>query len=493
MLDAIQFIMIYHINMKHLINSILTIAVLIIITSCSTFNILTHIPFSQSIERSFKWNDGPWLTMQGIPGTEITISWVTKEKTKTIISYGTNKQSLIEITSEDLETRLHHSIIKGLQPNQTYYYKIGLLSEEDSLFTFKTPPAENQQFKFCIIGDLQPKEEQTRTGGKIIAQAMQREDPNFVIQLGDVSSFGGSKKYWHYTLQNISIYAASVPFQSIVGNHDYYGDTGGNYRDVFPYNYPSEEGLYYSFDYQNAHFIMIDNFDDDGSVSETQKQWVEKDIKDAQSRDQKWIFLFFHHAAFTTGTSKQDWDLQKWLVPIADKYRVDGVFFGHDHHYEHWNYQYGNSGLLYSENDKPSNNPVNYWCTGGGGADLEISYGILSMENKVYTRNWFNSNTGEWEIHEYQKQPWNMSKYIDHTDNPEYGQLIDGKHYYHLPNEESYQSDNGLYGYRYGEETLHYMLVEINDDFCIISARYPNGDLIEGPGNKYPQEWEFHK
>ena len=115
------------------------------------------------------------------------------------------------------------------------------------------------------------------------------------------------------------------------------------------------------------------------------------------------------------------------------------------------------------------------------------------MDDKIYSRDWYNKNSGVWETIEYKNQAWNPSKYLDHTDNPEYGQLIDGKHYYHLPAEESYQSDNELYGYQYGEETLHYMIIEINENSCTISSHYPNGDLMTGPAGVLPQRWEFNK
>ncbi len=479
--------------MKYLNKIFFLVAVLFMLTGCGSFSILSRLPMGQSIDKSHKWDDGPWIILGRDPQTEIVVSWITEKKTATNIAYGTNPLNPENSYSEESMSRIHHATLTNLLPGTDYYYRIGPLHGNKDPFSFKTAGEPGSPYKICVLGDLQPKDRQTISTGGIMARAMLREQPDLVIQTGDVSSIGGNIKNWHYSLENISLYASSIPFQSAVGNHDYYLDNGRNYREVFPYDYPSDKGLYYSFDYHNSHFIMLDNFDAGGSVSEEQKEWAEKDIADARKRGMDWIFLVFHHTVFTTGTSGQDWELQSWIVPLADKYRIDGVFFGHDHHYEHWTCIYGNTGLLYSRDDQPSGLPVDYWCTGGGGANLEISYGLLTMKDKTYKREWYSIEKAGTVTIEYEKHPWNSLRYIDHTDKPEYGQLIDGKHYYHLPEEESYQSDNEVYGYKYGEETLHYMLIEIRNDSCIISARYPNGDLLEGPDNRFPQVWEFQK
>ena len=80
-------------------------------------------------------------------------------------------------------------------------------------------------------------------------------------------------------------------------------------------------------------------------------------------------------------------------------------------------------------------------------------------------------------------------------DSDEHKIYADGELYYHAPDRESYATDNEMYGYQYGEQTLHYMKLEITDNgnTCTISAHYPNGDLLTGPDGLYPQTWTFTK
>ncbi|NHJ48425.1 MAG: metallophosphoesterase family protein [Asgard group archaeon] len=452
-----------------------------------------------NIAESYSWNDGPWLTFGEDPKTEMSISWLTKFARKTAIEFGTSHDNLVAIESTNPKSHLHHIMLTNLQPNTVYYYSIGIATSTypaNEVFSFRTAPDTNESFKAIIVGDMQPSPGATLQAGNLVAKGIAAEYPDFVIQLGDLAYDGGAPISWHYTAQNFPQYAAYTPFQVAIGNHDYGGDGARNFRNVFPYPYASEIGQYYSFDYASAHFIMIDNFDaGDYTMTNEQKLWVEQDIIDAQTRGQNWIFINFHHTMFTTGTSSQNWAVQSWLAPLVDKYDVDGIFFGHDHHFEHWNFTYGNQNLLYNETDMPSGNSTHYWCTGGGGANLEVDYGVLEHDIWTDTRSFFNTTSSSYQEIEFHRYPWNASRFVNSPEHQIYAQSVNHGLYYHIPSLESYSTDNDLYGYTYGEQTRHYMKIEINADgtICTISAHYPNGDLMTGPDGHYPQIWIFSK
>ncbi|HUT79716.1 MAG TPA: metallophosphoesterase [Candidatus Bathyarchaeia archaeon] len=452
-----------------------------------------------NITVSYYWNDGPWLTYGEDPKTELSITWLTKFARKTIIEFGTQPDNLAILESTNPKSHLHTVMLEGLQANTVYYYSIGIATstyEADQIFSFKTAPDTNEAFKVIIVGDMQPSPGDTLYAGDLVAKGIVAENPNFVIQLGDLAYNGGVPISWHYTAQNFPQYAASIPFHVAIGNHDYSGNGATNFRNAFPYPYASDSGLFYSFDYASAHFIFIDNFDAGSYILSTdQKLWVEQDIIAAQSRGQDWIFINFHNTLFTTGTSSQNFPTQTWLVPLADKYNIDGIFFGHDHHYEHWNYTYGNIGLLYNETDSPTGDSTHYWCTGGGGADLEVDYGLLDHAIWTDTRIFYNTTSGLYQEIEFYRSPWNASRVVDSPEHQIYAASENDGLYYHIPSIESYSTDNELYGYMYGEQTRHYMKIEINagGTICTISAHYPNGDLISGPNGLYPQFWIFSK
>lgn len=451
------------------------------------------------VDELYFWNDGPYVSFGADPKTEMVISWLTSIISKTEILFGISPENLVRISSNEAFSHLHHLYLSDLTPNTKYYYKIykNFVADHDSdIFSFTTAPSSDGDFKVVLVGDMQPTWIDTLRTGEMVARGIAAENPNFVIQLGDLASSGDMAQIWHFTLKNFPLYAANAPFQIAVGNHDYSGGGDVNTRMLFPYDYAASQGLYYSFDYGNAHFINVDNFDAGNyQMTSSQKVWVEEDIIDAKSRGQKWIFISFHRTILTTGTSGQNWDLQSWMVPLADKYDIDGVFFGHDHHYEHWNYTYGESGLLYYDTDLPSGNETHYWCSGGGGAHLEVDYGVLTHQPWTDLRYFYNISALQYQYIPIVRNPWNASRYIESNIHKIYSASENDELYYHLPQLESYSTDNGIYGYQYGEQALHYMKIEFTNHgvTCTISAHYPNGDLLTGPNGLYPQIWTFTK
>ena len=106
-----------------------------------------------------------------------------------------------------------------------------------------------------------------------------------------------------------------------------------------------------------------------------------------------------------------------------------------------------------------------------------------------------NITAGTYQEIEFYRSPWNASRVVNSPEHQIYAASKSDGLYYHAPDLESYSTDNELYGYMYGEETRHYMKIEMNVDgtLCIISAHYPNGDLLTGPYGNYPQIWTFSK
>ena len=96
---------------------------------------------------------------------------------------------------------------------------------------------------------MQPTWIDTLRTGELVARGIALEQPDFVIQLGDLASSGEMSQIWHFTMKNFPLYAANTPFQTTFGNHDYAGGGDVNARMLFPYDYENtSQGLYYSFD-----------------------------------------------------------------------------------------------------------------------------------------------------------------------------------------------------------------------------------------------------
>jgi hypothetical protein len=479
-------------------------AILLLVISSGLLIAADSLFIHGSIQKGTGYNDGPWLLFGSDPTTSMKILWLTAEKNTSVVYYGTDPGNLDLQMKENFSKNLHRIELTGLTPDTTYYYRIPETFDTPhsaTLFNFTTAPTAARSFKFAVIGDKQPTTDQLLYTNMLVADGVIAGDYDFITQVGDLASSGAELNDWHMVLQSISKMGANTPLQMAMGNHDYGGTIGAtNWRNLFPYDFAAGMGRsYHSFDYLNAHFVMIDNFERLYSMSPGQLQWIEDDITDAKDRGQEWIFVFFHLSVFTVSTSGLYTDLQKQLVPLFDKLPVDAVFYGHDHDYQAYNFTYGKNGLVFDKDHTWPHRSVPYFCTGGGGANLEVDYGVLTMSPSQYTVDWYNISSGAPQTITYEKRAWNKDNFVtnpgfpinytQYSDSGEY----DGKYYFYDPTVENYADFADQYGFIYGEQTYHYMQIEIDGNTCTISARYPNGVVLSGPGNTNPQIYTLSK
>ncbi|MHA1265032.1 MAG: metallophosphoesterase [Candidatus Helarchaeota archaeon] len=492
-------------KIKFSLFAIFTTFILIIFTLGFSFlytNIITFPP--ANILSGNGHNDGPWLTWyNNKPNESICISWLTAQSNSSIVYYGTNPSALNH-TAIGTGTYLHKVYLDGLTPNTTYFYYIPENFEQNhasNIFNFTTAASNPGPFKFAIVGDMQPTNQLMMNKCAMVADGLIREQFDFICQMGDMADDGSNPEDWHRLFNSLARIGANTPIQAVIGNHDWDSFIGSsNWGELFSYPYSNPSmGRYYSFDYYNAHFVMIDNFEHIYLMSQTQLNWIREDIQQARANGQDWIFCFFHLSMITSATSSMFWNLQRNLIPLFDELAVDAVFFAHDHYYEHFNYTYGWNGLLYDKTHDWSHNAIQYFCTGGGGANLEVSYGVLDPNRMATTTTvrWWDENLNQYRDVTYERRPWNASRYLTHAGFPEnythWAPEDLGKYYYHLPTEEAYHDAWQQFGLQYGEQCYHYIQVEVNGKNCTISVRYPNGALLQGPGDAYPQQWTFQK
>ncbi|NVM29149.1 MAG: metallophosphoesterase [Candidatus Helarchaeota archaeon] len=450
------------------------------------------------------YNDGPWLTWHNnYPNESICITWLTARSNSSIVYYGTNPGNLNQ-TATGSGNYLHKVYLDGLTPNTTYHYYIPENFVQDhpsNIFNFTTASTSQEAFKFAIVGDMQPWNELMMNKCGMVADGIIQGKFDFICQLGDIADDGNDLEDWHRVLKSLARMGANTPIQAVIGNHDFEMIVGSsNWGELFTYPYVNPNiGRYFSFDYHNAHFVMIDNFEHYYMMSDHQLDWIRNDIIEAKAKGQDWIFCFFHLTLMSVSTSDMFWNLQRKLVPIFDELAVDAVFAGHDHDYQHYNYTYGWNGLVFDKNHNWPHNAIPYFCSGGGGANLEVDYGIFDPDEMLTTNTvtWWNENINQNRDITYERRPWNSSKYLAHAGFPEnythWAAQDIGKYYYHLPAEEAYHDAWQQLGFEYAEECYQYIQVEIDGNNCTISVRYPNGVLLQGPGDAYPQQWTFQK
>ena len=374
--------------------------------------------------------------LQSAEKTGMTIMWESVYPTYGYIEYGKTKQLSEKIIEEANPGLIHKLTIVGLEPGQTYYYRVICGNISSPISYFKTKPDKNTSFKFIVYGDNRTQSKMHEKLSKQIAS----ENSSFVLNVGDVVSRGSVLSQWiDEYFQPMRHYSQSTPTYISIGNHEY----GGFWeqRNVPPFeqyvSHPlssvGSTSYYFSFDYGKSHFIILDsNEGEDGgdasiiSPNSQQYKWFIEDLKQAQ-KTSDWIFVVMHEPPYSECWSGGYYDgeapLRKYIVPIIEANNVSIVFAGHTHDYER--------GLPHPPYDPKTGkgNNAAYIITGGGGAALD--------DHKYYE--------------------WEQIDIPDHkatTDNDEF--------------------DGGKY-YRY-----HYVVVEVNGKKIKVKAVEVNGDGTKG-------------
>ena len=104
----------------------------------------------------------------------------------------------------------------------------------------------------------------------------------------------------------------------------------------------TKTGAYYSYDYENTHFVMLNTNEDSkefNNFSKEQIEWMKEDIAKAKKRGITWIIATIHKGPYTTSNHATDSDImgengvRTKIAPIFSELGVDLVLQGHDHGY----------------------------------------------------------------------------------------------------------------------------------------------------------------
>ncbi len=206
-----------------------------------------------------------------------------------------------------------------------------------------------------------------------LAALMEETDWDLAVHVGDLAYNDGSDR--DFTLRHFHIYQGLLtrtPLFPAPGNHDLRADGLEPYRRAFVWPAPSPGALYYTFRWGDIQFIVLDTTNESGAGrqlrngSGPQIEWLEQTLAAAR-RDPsvRWLVTTMHHPLYSHATGfsghGSDEQLQAAVGPLLDRYGVDLVLAGHDHHYER------SHPVRAGEPVEPGCGPV-YVLTGGGGA-----------------------------------------------------------------------------------------------------------------------------
>ncbi len=210
-------------------------------------------------------------------------------------------------------------------------------------------------FVFLVVGDSGSG----GTGQLDVRDRMLATPADFMLSTGDmIYPAGAATDFDPKFFQPYHDLLRRLVFWPCLGNHDVQTAAGQPWRDVFytPANNPTHNEDYYSFDFGNAHVVVLDS-DASTQPGSPQYAFLDRDLADSAAT---WKFVAFHHTIYTTGATV---GIRTALVPLFDRHHVDIVFMGHVHTYER------TKPLVANRVTAPGTGTV-YVTTGGGGQTL---------------------------------------------------------------------------------------------------------------------------
>ena len=323
--------------------SLAAILAVIMIFSCMAFSVSAEGTGYETLRVN--------STMYGDTQTQRAFTWYTENYCDSVIQLvdsadfdGTfnNAQAYIGEVSVFKDYYCHKVVVTGLEAGKTYNYRVGSLTKDTWSTTgkFVTDNGDGK-FSFIAIADVQASSEENFQQAALVMDAAMASNKKaeFYVNLGDFVN-DCTNDEWNWWGEAFNNANTSLTIAPVAGNHDgnitnklnvgwfanmfnlEAGDGAGN----------GVNGVYYSYDYGNAHFCVV-NSNDMYPMVEAQRNWIINDLKNS---DAQWKFLLLHRAAYSAGKNINKPDtlaMRETIIEIVDQTDVDIVLSGHDHMY----------------------------------------------------------------------------------------------------------------------------------------------------------------
>ena len=275
-------------------------------------------------------------------------------------------------TDDGSTTYIHEATLTGLIPNTKYEYRVGYgMDRRSDWYPLETDGAG--EYEVLIYPDSQSGD---YSGWEEIVKNSAKRNPGaaLYISMGDLVDNGEQAYQWRTWLDSIKPLSARIPLAPTLGNHEMYTLDWKmrepraylNYFDVPNNGNATFDRRYYSYDYGDVHYVVLDTqlyestHEDNHDVHhpdlyDVQVQWLRQDLV---SNTKKWTVVLMHRDPFQyafdrPGASRAaGFDEEGVLfMPIFDEFHVDLVLSAHLHSYRNRghvrNFERDASGPLY--------------------------------------------------------------------------------------------------------------------------------------------------
>ncbi|HSN77288.1 MAG TPA: metallophosphoesterase family protein [Anaerolineae bacterium] len=305
----------------------------------------------------------PYLQL-GTPHSVI-VRWRTNTPTSSRVTYGLSHNNLTESVLQSAATTEHAVTLTGLEPDTTYFYAVGSASavlaggDTNHFFLTAPPTGSDRPVRIWVLGDSGTANfDAQRVRNAYYAYAVDRHT-DLWLMLGDNAYHRGTDAEYQTAVFDFypDMLRKSVLWPTL-GNHDVLSASAatqsGPYFAIFNLPTMGEAGglssgteAYYSFDYANIHFIVLDSSETIYANPAPMLRWLANDLA---ATNQVWKIAYFHHSPYSKGSHDSDTDslmtrMRTHALPVLEAGGIDLVLGGHSHNYERSYLMNGHYGL----------------------------------------------------------------------------------------------------------------------------------------------------
>ena len=291
-----------------------------------------------------------WSTDSTVNNSYLYIIKKTKGMTEDNVNWDKaikQKASMVERTDfEDAKWHVFKTHIENLDPDSTYFYKVGTeINGWSEIGTIKTEKKESEidGVTFFHLADCQCNSEGTYKKWAATLRAAYNKYPDaaFAAFSGDMANHCRdylNMKQWIWALNTPKDVLQNMVISPTSGNHDIWENC---FVDRFDYNYANylsdtddelKKGGCYYYTYGNNILFINLNTNEGPSTNEfkAQKEWLRNILE--KYKDYKWKVVQLHKGPISTGDLSNMDEVKKYrneLCPMFSKYNVDLVLQGH--------------------------------------------------------------------------------------------------------------------------------------------------------------------
>ncbi len=288
------------------------------------------------------------------------------------------------LTDDEVTRYLYTATLTGLTPHTTYEYRLGYENKRGDWHPLRTASsgasrsvitagdaanktattddavntsatmgdanaAESEDFTALIFPDSQSADYR---GWDALAKEAYKRNPTaaFFINMGDLVDNGEDASQWDAWFTAVEPMIEDIPFVGVMGNHETY-NLQWQVREPKAYlslfDFPAvpqreDKNRYYSFDYNDVHFVVLDTQLAERPEAEREQAlareeaWLRHDLLATKAR---WKVVLMHKDTLRYPNTKRPdtvpgiTDMGYAFMPIFDEYHVDAVVSAHYHMY----------------------------------------------------------------------------------------------------------------------------------------------------------------